>query len=251
MSDINIIFGIHPVESALQKHPDRINVLMLSEDRRDQRLHNLREQAEANGVRWRWVPKEKLDQLSQKGRHQGALVRCQPLAIRGEHELASFLESLAQPPFLLVLDGVQDPHNLGACLRTASGVGVDAVVIPRDRSSPLTGTVHRVASGAVESLPLFQVTNLARVLRMLKEAGVWLVGLDERGESELHHTDLRGALALVLGAEGQGLRRLSKEVCDLLIKIPMHGEVSSLNVSVAAGVCLYEALRQRELKGRS
>lgn len=249
MPDNDIIFGIHPVESALQRHPERVDVLLLSEGRRDQRLNTLREKAEANGVRWRWVPKEKLDQLSQKGRHQGALLRCQPLPIRGERDLMSFLESLEQPPFLLVLDGVQDPHNLGACLRTASGVGVDAVVIPRDRSSPLTATVHRVASGAVESLPLFQVTNLARVLRMLKEAGVWLVGLDERGESDLYHTDLKGSLALVLGAEGQGLRRLSKEVCDLLIKIPMHGEVVSLNVSVAAGVCLYEALRQRELRG--
>ncbi|HEC13204.1 MAG TPA: 23S rRNA (guanosine(2251)-2'-O)-methyltransferase RlmB [Acidiferrobacteraceae bacterium] len=250
MPDIDVIFGIHPVESALQRHPERIDVLLLSEGRRDQRLHSLREQAEANGVRWRWVPKEKLDQLSQKGRHQGALLRCQPLPIRGEGDLMSFLESLERPPFLLVLDGVQDPHNLGACLRTASGVGVDGVVIPRDRSSPLTATVHRVASGAVETLPLFQVTNLARVLRMLKEAGVWLVGLDERGESDVHHTDLRGALALVLGAEGQGLRRLSKEVCDLLIKIPMHSEVTSLNVSVAAGVCLYEARRQRDLKDR-
>jgi 23S rRNA (guanosine2251-2'-O)-methyltransferase len=169
--------------------------------------------------------------------------------VGGEAELADFLKSLPANPLLLVLDGVQDPHNLGACLRVADATGVNAVIIPRDRSAPLSAVARRAASGAAETVPIFQVTNLARSLDAIKQAGVWLYGTAEDAPQELYAEDLSGPMALVLGGEGEGLRRLTREGCDRLVRIPMAGKIESLNVSVAAGVVLYEALRQRRSRG--
>lgn len=165
-----------------------------------------------------------------------------------ENYLYSMLDSLSVPPFLLILDGVQDPHNLGACLRSADGAGVQAVIIPKDRSVSLTDTVCQVASGAAESVPLIQVTNLARSLRQLKKRNIWLVGTADQAEQSIYEVDLKGPLAIIMGSEGKGLRRLTREECDFLAKLPMHGKVESLNVSVSTGICLYEAVRQRKVK---
>lgn len=165
-----------------------------------------------------------------------------------EGYLYTLLDSLSVSPFLLILDGVQDPHNLGACLRSADGAGVQAVIIPKDRSAGLTDTVCHVASGAAENVPLVAVTNIARTLRKLKERNIWLVGTTDQTKKSIYDIDLKGPLALVMGSEGKGLRRLTQEVCDFLARIPMHGKVESLNVSVSTGICLYEAVRQRSLK---
>ena len=163
-----------------------------------------------------------------------------------ERDLTALVESLEEPAFLLVLDGIQDPYNLGACIRTANAAGMHAVIAPRDRASGITAVVRKVASGAVEAIPFIPVTNLARVLRHLQDSGVWIVGTDEEADTTLYDIDLSGPIALVLGAEGKGLRRLTRDHCDHIVKIPMAGTVESLNVSVAAGICIYEAMRQRK-----
>jgi len=178
-------------------------------------------------------------------RHQGVIGRLQPSRERNERDLELLLDGLEHPPFLLVLDGVQDPHNLGACLRTADAAGVDAVIAPRDRAAGLTATACKVACGAAQTVPFIRVTNLARTLGRLQKAGIWLVGAAGEEDRELYQADLTGPLAIVVGGEGRGLRRLTRERCDLLVSIPMAGIVESLNVSVATGICLYEALRQR------
>jgi len=170
---------------------------------------------------------------------------CTPNPAKDEHFLTQLLEELKEPAFLLILDGVTDPHNLGACLRTADAAGVHAVIAPKDKSASLNSTVSKVACGAAESIPFVQVTNLARCLKSLQDAGVWITGTAGEAIQHIHQTDLTGNMALVMGAEGEGMRRLTREGCDQLVKIPMAGEVSSLNVSVAAGVCLFEAVRQR------
>ena len=167
------------------------------------------------------------------------------VALLSEDELFAHLERLDHPPFVLVLDNVQDPHNLGACLRSADGAGVDAVIIPKNRSSPVTGTVSNIACGAAESIPIARVTNLARIMTELRESGIWLIGTADETEQSLYSTDLTGPLGIVMGSEGSGLRQLTRKNCDALVAIPMHGRVESLNVSVATGICLYEAVRQR------
>lgn len=195
------------------------------------------------------VPRQELDRLAGNGpdglRHQGVLARMQAPAPGNESDLLELLTGLETPPLLLVLDGVQDPRNLGACLRSADAAGVHAVVVPRDRAAELTAVARKTAAGAAESVPLFVVTNLARCLRELRSAGVWLVGLAGEAETDLYQARLTGPLAMVLGAEGSGLRRLTREHCDELLRIPMAGSVESLNVSAATAVCLFEALRQR------
>jgi 23S rRNA (guanosine2251-2'-O)-methyltransferase len=193
------------------------------------------------------MDRERLDGLAQHGRHQGVLARIvdTPIPYRDIHDI---LESdLDEPPFFLVLDGVEDPHNLGACLRVADAMGVHAVIAPKDRAAGLNATVRKVASGAAETVPFIAVTNLARTLRELKEAGVFLVGTTAEAEQDLFESKLQGPIAMVLGAEGRGLRRLTAETCDALVGIPMFGTVESLNVSVATGICLYEVRRQRNL----
>lgn len=241
----DLICGIHAVQAALASQPKRITLVWVDSERQDHRLRQLCREADAAGVTLRRVPRQKLDQLADGERHQGVVARCQPLPVRGERELAAYLDDLGHPPFLLILDGVQDPHNLGACLRSADGAGVDGVIVPVHQTSPVTATVRRTASGAVETVPLFQVKNLARALESLHARGIWIVGAAGEAETELYKADLTGPLALALGAEGGGLRRLTREHCDVLVRIPMGGSVSSLNVSVATGICLFEARRQR------
>lgn len=244
MAATELVFGLHSVEAVLCR-PERVAALWLDQGRRDQRLLALAQTAQAAGIELHWVARQELDRLTGGDRHQGAAARVRPAEVRNETYLEHLLTELRVPPFLLILDGVTDPHNLGACLRSADAAGVHAVIAPRDKACGLTPVVRKVASGAAESVPFVQVTNLARTLRALQQNGVFLVGAAGEAGQSLYQADLRGPLGLVMGAEGSGLRRLTREHCDLLIRIPMAGSVESLNVSVATGICLFEALRQR------
>jgi 23S rRNA (guanosine2251-2'-O)-methyltransferase len=217
--------------------------IYLDESRGDARARDLAAIAERASVRVLRVPTRRLDGFYGGGRHQGVVARVE--VKKTADSLDELLEGLSEPPLLLVLDGVTDPHNLGACLRVANAAGAHAVIAPRDRAAGITPAVSKVASGAAEATPYLMVTNLARTLDELKERNVWIVGADERGEKTLHEADLPDAIAWVLGAEGEGMRRLTRERCDLLVRIPMRGEVESLNVSVAAGIVLFESLRRR------
>ncbi len=243
------VFGLHAVHSLLQRNPARVAVLLVLESRSDGRINEILQLAGKANVPVRRVSRRELDDLVPGVSHQGVLAEMGGAPGLGEKDLPGLLENLEKPVFLLILDGVQDPHNLGACLRSADAAGVDAVIVPRDRSAPLNSTVRKVACGAAESVPVVRVTNLVRTLRALKDAGVWIYGAAAEAGSVLYETDLSGALALVLGGEGKGLRRLTREHCDGLVAIPMAGSLSSLNVSVAAGVCLFEARRQRDMGG--
>ncbi len=245
MEEEDLVCGLHAVLTALQQHPKRVAAVWISAERVDKRLGEVLEAARTAGVKFHRVPRAKLDELAGGLRHQGVVARLRAAEVGGEGELAGFLKNLPAAAMLLVLDGVQDPHNLGACLRVADATGARAVILQRDRSAPLSAAARRAASGAAETVPIFQVTNLARALDAMKEAGVWLYGTAEDAPEEIYDTDLAGPMALVLGGEGEGLRRLTRERCDRLIRIPMAGKVESLNVSVAAGVVLYEAVRQR------
>ena len=240
------VFGIHAVSAVLTADPGNIIDICLQDDgRSNKRLGIIAERARQACIPVRQVSSRELDRYTDGMRHQGVLARLEKPFSVTETDLDDFLDRLEEPPFLLVLDGIQDPHNLGACIRTANAAGVHAVIAPKNRASGITPVVRKVASGAVESIPFIQVTNLARVLRRLKAAGVWVIGADEKGQCSLFAADLSAAVALVLGAEGKGLRRLTREQCDNIVHIPMEGSVESLNVSVAAGICIYEALRQR------
>lgn len=241
-----LIFGLHPAQAALRSDPSRILEAWVQEGRLDQRMSELLQHLQTQGIPTQTVARKTLDKLSQAGRHQGIVLRCKAAPVLDEVDLLALLKERADA-LLLVLDGVQDPHNLGACLRSADAAGVTAVIIPRDRAGGLTPAVRKVACGAAESVPLIQVTNLARCLQQLQAEGVWLVGLAGAAETCLYDIDLRGALALVLGAEEKGLRRLTREQCDRLAYLPMAGQVDSLNVSVASGICLFEAVRQRRV----
>ncbi len=239
-----IVFGIHAVEACLRQAPERARVLHHDPRRRDRRLQALLEQARRHGVVVRPADAATLQRLSEGGRHQGVVLEWAGNPPRSEADLPDLIAA-AECPLVLVLDGVTDPHNLGACLRTADAAGATCVIAPRDKSAGLTPVARKVASGAAEWLPFVQVTNLARTLDRLKELGLWVIGTAGEGSDELYGCDLSGPLALVMGAEGKGLRRLTREHCDQLVRIPMAGRVESLNVSVATGVCLFEALRQR------
>jgi 23S rRNA (guanosine2251-2'-O)-methyltransferase len=238
------VFGLHAVRGALRT-PERLLELWVDAKRRDHRLGELLALAEEAGVTTRQVAGDELARLAEGGRHQGVVARLRQQQSQDEPYLKALLKRLREPPFLLILDEVQDPHNLGACLRTADGAGVHAVITPRDRSAGLTPTVRKVASGAAESVPLIQVSNLARTLKWLKQEGIWLIGTAGEAAETLYECDLEGALAIVMGGEAKGLRRLSRQHCDKIVRLPMSGTVESLNVSVAAGVALYEAVRQR------
>jgi 23S rRNA (guanosine2251-2'-O)-methyltransferase len=239
------VFGLHAVSSLLQRAPARVSVLLVLESRSDARMAKVLQLAEKANVPVRRVSRRELDELVVGVSHQGVVAETGSAPGLGEKDLPTFLEALGRPAFLLILDGVQDPHNLGACLRSANAAGVDAVIVPRDRSAPLNATARKVACGAAESLPVVRVTNLARTLRGLREAGIWIYGAAGEAESTLYEADLSGPLALVLGGEGRGLRRLTREHCDGLLSIPMAGSISSLNVSVATGIVLFEVRRQR------
>jgi len=246
MTESTTIFGLHAVRTLLQQRPERAALLILQKGRDDARIDEIMKLAQARGIKTELRDSKALDRLAGDERHQGACLQIHSVGALGEGALDDLLDSITTPPLLLVLDGVQDPHNLGACLRTADAAGVTAVIVPKDRAAGLSATVRKVASGAAETVPLIQVTNLARTLRWLKDREIWIVGTDDQAPHPLYASKLTGPLAVVLGAEGTGLRRLTRENCDALVSIPMRGVVESLNVSVATGVLLYEALRQRQ-----
>ncbi len=240
-----VLYGLHSARAVLNHAPERVIRAWVDAQRRDTALEKLRRQIAACGIPLENADRKRLDQIAGDSHHQGIVLETVPPKALGEADLEALIETVKQPLFL-VLDQVQDPHNLGACLRTCDAVGVSGVILPRDRTVGLTPTVCKVASGAVETVPLFRVTNLARTLRQLKAANIWIAGAEGEAEQTVFDADLSGPLALVMGAEGKGLRRLTRESCDFLVKLPMKGAVESLNLSVAAGVMLYEALRQRE-----
>ena len=245
MSETTVVFGLHSVRALLQQRPERASLLVLQKGREDARSAELVRLAQAAAVQTEWRDVHELSRLAGNEHHQGACLQIRAVGPQGEGALDELLDRATAPPLLLVLDGVQDPHNLGACLRTADAAGASAVIVPRDRAAGLTPTVRKVASGAAETMPLIQVVNLARTVRWLKEREIWVVGADDQAPQSVFEAKLTGPLALVLGAEGAGLRRLTRENCDLLVGIPMAGTVESLNVSVAAGVLLFEAARHR------
>ncbi len=245
-----IIYGLHAVESALRNDPENIGTIWLEKNTRNDRLKKLQAQiSEVGGLKTTTTDVDQLNKMASTGRHQGVVAEYYKAKDYTENDLYDLLDELDNDsiqPFLLVLDGVTDPHNLGACLRTADGAGIHAVIAPKDNAASINPTVRKVASGAAEAVPFITVTNLARTLDSLKERGIWLTGTSDKAQKTLYQADLKGPMALVMGAEGTGIRRLTEERCDFLISIPMSGQVSSLNVSVATGVCLYEALRQRQ-----
>ncbi|HUW52130.1 MAG TPA: 23S rRNA (guanosine(2251)-2'-O)-methyltransferase RlmB [Rhodanobacter sp.] len=239
------IVGINPVEGALSNDAERVRELLVENGQRNARVLELAERAKALKIPVQHRPREQLDKLAGEARHQGvvALYEAPPLA--HENDLAALLERDGSDTLVLVLDGVTDPHNLGACLRSAAAAKVTAVIVPKDRAVGLTPVVRRASAGGADRVPLIAVTNLARTLRELKEAGVWITGLAGDTDTALYGVDFKGPVALVLGGEGEGMRRLTRELCDFVVKIPMPGTMESLNVSVAAGIVLFEALRQR------
>jgi len=242
MKEPRVVFGFHAVLARLRADPKSVLEIFVDAARNDARGKDLISIAERAGVRLMRVPTKRLDGFYGGGRHQGVVARIEV------KDLAQDLDQLldrVEKPLLLVLDGVTDPHNLGACLRVANAAGAHAVIAPRDRAAGITPAVSKVASGAAEATPYLMVTNLARTLRDLKERNIWIIGADEGAQKTLYEADLPDAIAWVLGAEGEGMRRLTRESCDLLVRIPMRGEVESLNVSVSAGVCLFESVRRR------
>lgn len=240
------IYGIHAVKAFLDNAPERLIDVMVLKGREDKRLVPLLNQLQRFGITVQQVNRQTLDNKAQGEVHQGIIARIKPAKELNENDLDQILAAKSAP-LLLILDGVTDPHNLGACLRTADAAGVDAVIVPKDKSAQLTATARKVASGAAETVPLIRVTNLARTMRELQERNIWIIGTAGEASENLYQVKLTGSIALVMGAEGDGMRRLTREHCDQLVSIPMAGSVSSLNVSVATGVCLFEMVRQRAI----
>ena len=246
MSSPKVLFGFHAVGVRLKTAPQSIIEIYFEPTRRDQRMRQFIERAKEAGVRLIEADGLRLSKLAGSHGHQGVAARVEPVAqARSLDDLLDQLETGGQAPLLLVLDGVTDPHNLGACLRVADGAGAHAVIAPKDHAAGINATVAKVASGAAETMPYFMVTNLARTLGELNERNIWCIGTSDDAPKTLYQVDLKGPVALVLGAEGSGMRQLTRKTCDELVGIPMRGAVESLNVSVDSGVCLYEALRQR------
>lgn len=242
------LFGLHSVQAALDYSPKKINKAWIDAQRQDKRLAQTIDALLSLGMEPEKVDRKKLDRLADGNNHQGIVIEVEMPGELSETELKTAVENLPSTALLLVLDNVQDPHNLGACLRTADAAGVQGVIITKDNATGITPTVCKVASGAAETVPVYQVTNLSRTLRWLKEHGVWVMGAAGEATQTAYQTDFTVPLALVVGAEGKGLRRLTREQCDVLVKLPMLGQVESLNLSVATGVLLYEAVRQRLTK---
>jgi len=247
MSETRLIYGFHAVTSRLRQQAAAVKELYLDQSRSDRRAKDLAQLAVERGVRVMLVDGARLNGMTQHARHQGIVARVEPVALA--RDLDSVLDALNEPALLLMLDGITDPHNLGACLRVADAMGVHAVVAPKDRAVGITPTVEKVASGAADTVPFVAVTNLARTMRELKEREIWLIGADQSAGRDLYSVKLEGPLAWVVGAEGEGMRRLTRENCDELVRIPMRGAVESLNVSVSAGICLAETRRQRQRRG--
>jgi len=248
MSQLEKIYGVHAVEALLRHHPKRVKQIWLSEGRNDPRVQTLVALAGESRVPVGQAERRELDAWAGEGVHQGVVADVSPSQVWGEAMLDELLDRTEGAPLLLVLDGVTDPHNLGACLRSADAAGALAVIVPKDKSATLTPAVRKVACGAAEVIPLVAVTNLARTLEKLQQRGLWVVGTAGEAEMDLYQHDMTGPTILVMGAEGKGMRRLTREHCDYLVKLPMAGSVSSLNVSVATGICLFEAVRQRNAK---
>ncbi|CAH9054671.1 23S rRNA (guanosine-2'-O-)-methyltransferase RlmB [Pseudoalteromonas holothuriae] len=239
-----LIFGFHSIEAILSKEPERFLEIYALKGREDKRLNPVINEARKFGISVQFMQRKALDNKAKGEQHQGIIANVKAARTYSERDLDEILERESSP-FFLVLDGVTDPHNLGACLRSADAAGAHAVIVPKDKSAKLNGTARKVACGAAETVPLIQVTNLARTLRDIKEAGVWVAGTAGETDTHVFDASLTGPIAIVMGAEGDGMRRLTREHCDILVKIPMVGTVSSLNVSVATGICLFEVLRQR------
>lgn len=242
------IVGINPVEGALSNDAERVREVLVDQGQRNARVQALAEQAKALKIPVHHRPRDQLDKLAGEARHQGVVALYEPPPMAHEGDLAKLMERDGANTLVLVLDGVTDPHNLGACLRSAAAAGVTAVIVPKDRAVGLTPVVRRASAGGADRVPLIAVTNLARTLRELKDAGVWITGLAGDTDTSIYGVDFKGPVALVLGSEGEGMRRLTRELCDFVAKIPMPGTMESLNVSVATGVVLFEALRQRSAK---
>jgi len=240
------LYGLHAMQAVIENEPERLIEVWVLKGRDDERLINIVNQARRFGVSVQFCNRKVLDDKVKGEQHQGIVARAKPAKTLDESDLDQLLES-TPVPLLLVLDGVTDPHNIGACLRTADAAGAHALIAPKDKSGGLTGTARKVACGAAEVVPFIQVTNLSRTLKQLQDKGVWVIGTAGEAEQLIYDCKLSGPMALVMGAEGKGMRRLTRETCDELVKLPMAGSVSSLNVSVATGVCLYEIVRQRGL----
>jgi 23S rRNA (guanosine2251-2'-O)-methyltransferase len=239
------VVGINAVAASLENDAGNVREILVEARARNPRITEIADAARAAGISVRTVPGDVLEKLSGGNRHQGVAASYAAVQNYDEDDLVGLVETANGAPLFLILDGVQDPHNLGACLRSAAAAGVTAVVIPKDKSAPVNATVRKTSAGAADRVPVVRVTNLARSLGMLKEAGVWLVGLAGEATQSLYAVDLKGPIGVVMGGEGEGMRRLTREHCDWLAKIPMVGEVESLNVSVATGIALFEARRQR------
>ncbi|WP_243050182.1 23S rRNA (guanosine(2251)-2'-O)-methyltransferase RlmB [Dyella sp. RRB7] len=242
------IVGINPVEGALSNDAERVRELLVEQGQRNARVQELATRAKALNIPVHHRPREQLEKLAGEARHQGVVARYEAPPMGGENDLPALLEAAGQDALVLVLDGITDPHNLGACLRSAAAARATAVIVPKDRAVGLTPVVRRASAGGADRVPLIAATNLARVLRTLKDAGVWITGLAGDTDTSIYGIDMRGPVALVLGSEGEGMRRLTRETCDFVAKIPMPGVMESLNVSVATGIVLFEALRQRSEK---
>jgi len=249
MAQQEFLYGLHSVAAVLENEPERILDIMIAKGRDDERINSVVSLARKNGISVQFVHRKTLDEKSNGEQNQGLLARAKPARILNEADLDSILERVQSDahtqPFFLVLDGVTDPHNLGACLRNADAAGVQAVIVPKDNAVGVTPVVRKVAVGAAETVPLIQVTNLTRTLKELQQKGLWVIGTAGEAEQLIYGSKIEGPTALVMGAEGKGMRRLTRETCDELVKLPMAGAVSSLNVSVATGICLFEIVRQR------
>ena len=250
MSKSQLIFGLHAVEAAISRQPERFIEIYALKGRQDDRLVSIVNAARKQGISVQFMTRKVLDNKAGDERHQGVMARVTPAKQLSEDDLAGIISSCADSDknaFILILDGVTDPHNLGACMRSADAAGVDAIVVPKDNAAKITSTVQKVACGAADTVPFIPVTNLARTMRFMQKEGIWIIGTAGETDQNLYQTEFKGPIALAMGAEGTGLRRLTKEHCDELVKIPMAGSVSSLNVSVATGICLFEVIRQRQL----
>lgn len=253
MAQQEFIYGIHSVTAVLENEPERILDIMIAKGRNDDRINTIVNLARANGVSVQFVHRKTLDDKSEGEQNQGLLARAKAARVKDEADLDKIIDDLekqsvsanAKIPFFLVLDGVTDPHNLGACIRNADAAGVQAIIVPKDNAVGITPVVRKVAVGAAETVPLIQVTNLARTLKHMQQKGIWVIGTAGEAQQLIYDCKMTGPVALVMGAEGKGMRRLTRETCDELVKLPMAGAVSSLNVSVATGICLFEIVRQR------
>lgn len=247
MSKSELIFGLHAVEAIIGRQPERFIEIYALKGRQDERLISIVNAARKQGISVQFMTRKVLDNKAGNDRHQGVIARVKPAPQLSESDLLDIIDKTKaqdKAPLLLILDGVTDPHNLGACMRSADAAGVDAIVVPKDNASKINATVQKVACGAAETVPFIMVTNLARTMRAIQDAGIWIIGTAGETDTSLYDVKFEGPLAIAMGAEGTGLRRLTKEHCDQLVKIPMFGSVSSLNVSVATGICLFEVVRQ-------